>query len=59
MKGCADVATKLHQKETAGDILIFLTGIENTNFSTLTLYAVGIKFTLIINKIVLRNAFEP
>jgi len=31
VKGCADVATKLHQKETAGDILIFLTGMDEVD----------------------------
>ena len=36
VKGCAEVATKLHEKETAGDILIFLTGIDIIQFFVLT-----------------------
>jgi len=31
VKGCAEVATKLHAKETAGDILIFLTGMDEVD----------------------------
>jgi len=31
VKGCAEVAIKLHEKETAGDILIFLTGMEEVD----------------------------
>eukprot|EP00088_Acartia_fossae_P056841 TRINITY_DN6624_c0_g1_i2.p1 TRINITY_DN6624_c0_g1~~TRINITY_DN6624_c0_g1_i2.p1 ORF type:complete len:603 (-),score=122.07 TRINITY_DN6624_c0_g1_i2:78-1886(-) len=34
VKGCAEVAIKIHEKETAGDILIFLTGMDEVDSCT-------------------------
>ena len=31
MKGCVDTAIKIHEKEPPGDVLIFLTGMEEVD----------------------------